>query len=61
MDTRLRVGRAIGKTEEQVAHELIEQLKDRGHSEAPPAMATDGKGDYRTALLDTWGEVPAYN
>ena len=23
-------------------------------------MATDGKGDYRTALLETWGEVPAY-
>jgi hypothetical protein len=60
MDTRLRVGRAIGKTEEQVAHDLMEQLKERGHPETPPAMATDGKGDYRTALLDTWGQVPAY-
>jgi hypothetical protein len=60
MDTRLRVGRAIGKTEEQVAHELMAQLKDRGHSDQPPAMATDGKGDYRTALVDTWGQVPAY-
>jgi hypothetical protein len=53
MDTRLRVGRAIGKTEEDVAHDLMEQLKARGHPETPPAMATDGKGDYRTALVDT--------
>jgi hypothetical protein len=60
MDTRLRVGRAIGKTEEEVAHELMAQLKERGHPEQPPAMATDGKGDYRTALVETWGEVPPY-
>ena len=60
MDTRLRVGRAIGKTEEEVAHELMAQLKERGHPEQPPAMATDGKGDYRTALVETWGAVPPY-
>lgn len=60
MDSRLRVGRAIGKTEEAVAHELMAQLKDRGHADQPPAMATDGKGDYRTALVDTWGQVPPY-
>ena len=60
MDSRLRVGRAIGKTEEQVAHDLMTQLKDRGHPDEPPAMATDGKGDYRTALVDTWGQVPPY-
>lgn len=54
------MGRAIGKTEEQVAHELMAQLKDRGHPDAPPAMATDGKGDYREALLETWGRVPDY-
>jgi len=60
MDTRLRVGRAIGKTEEDVAHALMAQLKGRGHPHQPPALATDGKGDYRTALLDTWGQVPTY-
>jgi hypothetical protein len=60
METRLRVGRAIGKTEEEVAHALMAQLKERGHPDAPPAIATDGKGDYRTALVETWGEVPAY-
>ncbi len=60
MDTRLRVGRAIGKTEEAVAHDLMAQLKERGHPDHPPAMATDGKGDYRRALVETWGDVPAY-
>jgi len=60
MDTRLRVGRAIGKSEEQVAHEMMGHRKERGHPEAPPAMATDGKGDYRSALLDSWGQVPPY-
>jgi hypothetical protein len=60
MDSRLRVGRAIGKTEQQVAHDLMAQLKDRGHPDHPPAMATDGKGDYRTAMVDTWGQVPPY-
>ena len=60
MDTRLRVGRAIGKTEEEVAHTLMAQLKERGHPDHPPALATDGKGDYRRALLETWGEVPPY-
>jgi len=34
------------------------QLKDRGHPDHPPALATDGKGEYRTALVDTWGQVP---
>ena len=36
------------------------QLKERGHPEKPPAMATDGKGSYREAMLETWGLVPAY-
>jgi hypothetical protein len=59
-DTRLRVGRAIAKTEEHVALELMAQLKQRGHPDAPPPMATDGKGDYRQAMVQTWGEVPEY-
>ncbi|MFQ3664279.1 MAG: hypothetical protein SNJ69_18045 [Chloroflexaceae bacterium] len=52
-DTRLRVGCAIGKTEEEVAHDLMAQLKKRGHPDAPLPMVTDGKGDYRTALVET--------
>lgn len=39
----------------------MSQLKDRrGHSDVPPAMASDGKGGYREALLQSWGEVPEY-
>jgi len=60
-DTRLCVGRAIGKTEAEVAHELMAQLKDRGHPDTPPALATDGKGDYREALVETWGQIPQYS
>lgn len=29
--------------------------------DGPPAMATDGKGTYREAMLETWGKVPEYN
>lgn len=58
IDTRLRVGRAIGKTEEEVAHQLMAQLKARGHAEKPPAVATDGNGSYREAMVETWGQVP---
>ena len=50
----------MGKTEEEVAHDLMAQRKERGHPDAPPPMAPDGTGDYRTALVDTWGPVPDY-
>jgi len=35
------------------------QLKERGHPDAPPPLATDGKGAYRAALVETWGQVPS--
>jgi hypothetical protein len=59
--TRLRVGRAIEKTEEEVAQELMKQVKKYAPCEGPPAMATDGKGAYREAMLETWGKVPEYS
>jgi hypothetical protein len=57
-DTRLRVGRAIGKDESEVAWELMAQLKARGHPDAPPAIATDGPvvdvpGIHRIAAATT--------
>jgi len=61
MDSRLRVGRAIGKNEEEVAAILMAQLKDRGNPESPPAMATDGRGGYREAMVETWGQMPEYS
>jgi hypothetical protein len=54
----LRVGRAIAKTEEEVAQTLMQQIKERGHPETPPPLATDGKGAYREAMVETWGAVP---
>src|SRR5712672_3590409 len=61
MDTRLRVWRAIAKTEEEVAPELMKQVKRYAPDEGPPAMSSDGKGAYREAMLETWGEVPEYS
>jgi len=34
------------------------QIKERGHPEAPPAIATDGKDGYREAMVETWGKAP---
>jgi hypothetical protein len=61
MDTRLRVGRAIAKTEEEVAPQLMQQVKRHAPEDPPPAMSTDGKGAYREAMLQTWGKVPEYS
>jgi hypothetical protein len=36
------------------------QLQERGHPDAPPGIATDGKGAYREAMVATWGQVPEY-
>jgi hypothetical protein len=60
-DTRLRVGRAIGKDEDEVAAKLFKQLKERGHPDAPPPLASDGKGAYREQMVETWGQVPSYS
>ncbi len=43
-DTRLRVGRAIGKNEEEVSMSLMAQLKSRGDPDKPPAIATSSVG-----------------
>jgi len=59
LDTRLRLGRAITKTESEGALLLMQILK-RAHPEAPPALATDAKGGYEEAMVETWGKVPAY-
>src|SRR5260370_29947035 len=61
MDSRLRVGHAIGKTEKEIAPELMKQVKMHAPDEGPPAMSSDGKGAYREAMLETWGKVPEYS
>jgi hypothetical protein len=39
----------------------MEQIKERSSEEKPPAIATDGRGAYREAMLETWGKVPEYS
>lgn len=39
---------------------MMEQIQKRGHPHSPPAMATDGKGAYREAMVEVWGDVPEY-
>jgi hypothetical protein len=60
MDSRLRIGRAIGKSEEEIAPELMEQVKMHAPDENPPALSSDGKGAYPEAMLATWGKIPEY-
>ncbi len=60
MESRLRVGSAIGKTEEEIAPKLMEQVKMHAPDDGPPALSSDGKGAYPQAMLETWGKVPEY-
>lgn len=60
IETRLRVGRGTGKTEQRAASEALRQLKRRGHPELPPPLISDGFGSNREAILLVYGEVPAY-
>lgn len=59
IDTRLRLARAITKTETEGALLLMQMLK-KAHPHGPPAVASDGKGGYEEAMVETWGVVPPY-
>lgn len=60
--TRLRVGRGLGQTETQAAIELWQHVKRRdAHRELPPPVVSDGWGGHREALLEVYGQVPAYS
>ena len=39
----------------------MEQVQRHDPEGGPPAIATDGKGAYREAILKTWGKVPEYS
>ena len=60
VDTRLRVGRAIGKNEEEVAAVMMLQIRDRCNPIEPPAISSDGNDSYPEAMLETWGKLPEY-
>jgi hypothetical protein len=54
-DSRLRVGRAIGKTEEEVAEKLMVVQKRRGNPDKPPSLTSDAAKGYESALINVYG------
>jgi len=60
MDTRVRVARGIAKTETQASMEVFQTLKRRGHPDAPPPTVSDGWGGIDNAMVEVYGQVPAY-
>ena len=55
------MGRAITKTEAEAAPILMKKIKRHAPEEGPLALATDGNGAYREAILETWGKIPEYS
>ncbi len=61
IDTRLRVGRGIAKTETEASEEVFQTLREnRGHPDEPPPTISDGWGGIREAMVQVWGKVPEY-
>ena len=60
IETRLRVGRGLAKTETEASQAALTMLKARSQCATPPALASDGWGGHREALLEVYGEVPPY-
>lgn len=60
MDTRLRAVRGIAKSETEAATIVFETLKERGHPTMPPPTVSDGWGGNREAMVEVYGQVPAY-
>lgn len=60
MDTRLRVARGIAKNETAASIIVFETLQARGHPTMPPPTVSDGWGGIREAMVEVYGQVPAY-
>jgi hypothetical protein len=55
------VGRGIGQTETEAAIKLWQQVKGRAaHATSPPPVLSDGWGGHREALVEVYGQIPAY-
>lgn len=60
METRLRVARGIDKRETAASVQVFATLKARGHPTLPPPTVSDGWGGSREAMVEVYGQVPAY-
>lgn len=57
----MRVGRGVAKTETKASIELFQGVKMRSGANSPPPLVSDGWGGYREALVEVYGQVPAYS
>lgn len=60
MDSRLRVTTAVEQNETLASQRVFENLKRRGHPDAPPPTLTDGWGGIDDAIVNVYGQVPDY-
>jgi len=60
MDSRLRAARGIAKNETEASVGVFQTLQERGHQDAPPPFMSDGWGGIDNALVEVYGQVPAY-
>ena len=59
--TRLRGARAIEKTEAEASEQVLRTLQQRGHPEQPPPLVSDGGSGCAEAMIEVYGQVPAYS
>ena len=59
VETRLRVAQGIGKSESEACAQALRQMQEQGQATLP-AMVSDGWGGIREAMVEVYGEVPAY-
>lgn len=56
------MGRGIAQTETDAAIQLWQQVQQRdAHQTSPPPVLSDGWGGHREALVEVYGQVPAYS
>jgi hypothetical protein len=47
----VELGKISSKTEEEVVQKVMDQIKECGHREDPPTIATEGKDTYHFVKL----------
>lgn len=60
IDTRLRAARGLEKSETAASEQAFRQLKGRGNPKVPPPLVSDGWGGIDQALIEVYGQAPAY-
>ena len=53
------MAQGVGKSEREACEQALRQMQEQGQATLPP-MVSDGWGGIREALVEVYGEVPAY-